>query len=188
MRNPLGFTLPELLITLALVGVLTGLALPAFQGFVERNRSSAALNQLLGALQSARHAAVTLRTTVSICPSASDVACGVRDSWHLGTLIFTDHNANGQRDPDDSVLRWLPGITNGARIYWRSFRNRSYLQMNATGLTNWQNGNLLYCPPDRDARFAREVIINTAARPRTAPDTNHDGIPEDANGQPVRCP
>ena len=188
MRKPLGFTLTEILVTLAVVGVMTGFALPAFHGIVERNRSAVALNQLLGALQSARNAAITLRTAVTLCPSATDAACGARDSWHQGTLIFADHNRDGLRDPTEQVVRWLPGFDNGARIYWRSFRNRSYLQMSPTGMTDWQNGNLLYCPPDGDPHFAREVIINAQARPRTAPDKNRDGIAEDANGQPLRCP
>jgi len=188
MQKPLGFTLPEVPVTLAVVGVLTGFALPAFQGFVERNQSAVALNQLLAALQSARYAAVTLRSAVTLCPSASGAACGARDSWHEGTLIFADYNANGLRDSKEPVVRWLPGFETGARIYWRSFRNRSYLQIAPTGMTDWQNGNLLYCPANGDPRFAREVIINAQARPRVAPDTNHDGIAEDASGQPLRCP
>jgi type IV fimbrial biogenesis protein FimT len=188
MRRSFGITVAELLVALAVVGVLTGFAIPAFHGFIERNRATIAMNQLLGALQSARAAAVTLRSIVVVCPGGSAVVCGARDSWHLGMLIFSDRNGDGRRDPDEQVLRWLPGLADGGRIYWRSFRNRSYLQFNPSGLTNWQNGNLLYCPPSGDVHFAREVIINPAARPRKAPDRNHDGIPEDANGQPVRCP
>ena len=188
MHKSLGLTLFELLVALAIVGVMTGLALPAFQGFVERNRATAAVNSMLGAIQSARYAAVMLRSAVTVCPAASDAACSPRDTWHLGTLIFADRNANGRRDTNEQVLRRLPPLDAGARIYWRSFRNRSYLQLSATGLTDWQNGHLLYCPPDGDPRFAREVIINAQARARVAPDSNHDGIAEDANGQPLRCP
>jgi len=188
MRKPLGFTVTEMLVTLAIAGILTGLAVPELQGFIERNRSSAALNQLLGALQSARYAAVSLHTAVTVCPSADASACGVRDSWHTGTLIFADRNRNGARDPNEAVVRWLPGFDDRARIYWRSFRNRSYLQFTASGMTDWQNGNFLYCPPGRDPHYAREVILNAQARPRKAPDADRDGIVEDANGDPVRCP
>jgi type IV fimbrial biogenesis protein FimT len=188
MRWLLGVTIPEMLVTLAIVGVMSGFALPAFQGFVQQNRATAALNQLLGALQSARHSAITLRTSVTLCPSAVETACGARDSWHEGTLMFADRNANGRRDANEQVLRWLPGFEGGARIYWRSFRNRSYLQIKPSGLTDWQNGNLLYCPADRDPHHAREVILNAQARPRVAQDSDHDGIAEDADGQPLRCP
>ena len=61
MRSSLGVTIPEMLVALAIVGVMSGFALPAFQGFVQQNRAAAALNQLLGAVQSARHSAITLR-------------------------------------------------------------------------------------------------------------------------------
>lgn len=188
MCRSLGITLFEMLVALAVVGVMTGMALPAFQGFVQQNRAAAALNQLLGALQSARHAAITLRTAVTLCPSAVETECGARDTWHQGTLIFADRNGNGRREANEPVLRLLPGFSNGARIYWRSFRNRSYLQIKSSGLTDWQNGNLLYCPADRNPQYAREVILNAQARPRNAPDTDHDGVAEDADGQPLRCP
>jgi type IV fimbrial biogenesis protein FimT len=188
MRATHGITVAELLVALAVVGVLSGFALPAFQGFVARNRSAVELNALLGTLQSARHASITQRAVMTVCPRASPTACGARDTWHLGTLMFTDRNGDGGFDPGDALLRAGPGIESGARIYWRSFRSKSYLQFNPTGLTNWQNGTLLYCPPDGDPRFARAVIINPAGRARKAPDANRDGIPEDSNGTPLRCP
>jgi type IV fimbrial biogenesis protein FimT len=188
MYRSSGVTIPEMLIALTIAAAMTSLALPAFQGFAQQNRAAAALNQLLGALQSARHAAITLRTAVTLCPSAVDTECGARDTWHRGTLMFADRNGNGRRDANEQVLRWLPGFDDRSRIYWRSFRNRSYLHIKPSGMTDWQNGNLLYCPPDGNPRYAREVIINAQARPRTAPDTDHDGIAEDADGLPLRCP
>lgn len=188
MRRSLGITITEMLVALAIAAVMTGLALPAFQGLVQQNRAAAALNQLLGALQSARHAAITLRTAVTLCPSAVPSECGARDTWHQGTLMFADDDADGRRDANEQILRWLPGFSDRSRIYWRSFRNRSYLQIKPSGMTDWQNGHLLYCPPDGNPRYAREVIINAQARPRNAPDADHDGIAEDADGRPLRCP
>jgi type IV fimbrial biogenesis protein FimT len=125
MRKPLGLTLPQILVALAVVGVMTGFALPALQAFIERNRAAAALNQIIGALQSARYAAVTLRTLVIACPSADASACGAGDGWHLETLIFADRNGDGRRDPNEQALRWIPGLDNDGRIYWRSFRTEA---------------------------------------------------------------
>jgi type IV fimbrial biogenesis protein FimT len=187
MARMSGVTIVELLVALAVAGVLLGLALPNFRDFAERSRSAAVLNQLIGAVQTARHAAITLRTAVTLCPGTA-IGCGPRDSWHDGALVFADRNANGRIDGGEEILRSFPPLPAGTRVYWRSFRNRSYLQINATGLTNWQNGHLLYCPANRNVHFARAVIINAQGRVRSAPDTNRDNIAEDANGDPLVCP
>jgi type IV fimbrial biogenesis protein FimT len=183
-----GVTIIELLVALAVIGVMLSLAIPGFLDVAERNRSAAVLNQLVGAVQTARHAAITLRTAVTLCPGSPATGCGARDSWHQGALVFADRNGNGRIDAGEDILRSLPPLPDGARVYWRSFRNRSYLQMSPTGLTNWQNGHFLYCPASRDVHFARAVIINAQGRVRKAPDRNRDNIVEDANGDPVVCP
>src|SRR5262245_41566326 len=188
MGKPLGFTVIELLVALAIASVLIGLAIPAFKGYVERNRSGVAVNQMIANLQSARFAAITLRTPITICPSANGNDCGPRDTWHLGTLIFADANRNGRRDPGEEVLRVLPGFDERARWYWRSFRNRTYLSFTPTGLTQWQNGTLLYCPPGGDATLFRALIINPPGRVRRATDADGDGIVDDASGRSVTCP
>ena len=48
-------------------------------------------------------------------------------------------------------------------------------------------GNFTYCPPNNDARHARQLILSMSGRPRAALDTNGDGIVEDANDKPLRC-
>jgi len=188
MTRMSGATLIELLVALAVIGVTVGLAIPGFLNFTEQNRSAAVLNQLVGAMQTARHAAITLRTAVTLCPGSPATGCGAKDSWHQGALVFADRNGNGRVDTGEDILRSFPPLPNGTRVYWRSFRNRSYLQITATGLTNWQNGHFLYCPASRDARFARAVIINAQGRVRKAADRNGDGVVEDVNGDPVACP
>lgn len=188
MRQPLGVTLPEMLVALAIVGVMTGFALPAFQGFVQQNKSAAALNQLIGAVQFARTAAITMRNTVTLCPAEDARTCGPRDTWHNGAIIFVDSDRNGGRQNDETVLRTLPALARGSRVYWRSFRNRSYLSFTSTGLTAWQNGSFRYCPPSGDPTLIREVILNPAGRLRRATDHDGDGVVEDATGAPVSCP
>ncbi len=178
----------ELLVALAISGILLALAIPGFNRFSYRYQSSAAINQLIGAIQYTRSAAVTHRTTVTLCPSASGISCGRRNDWHLGAIAFSDDDRNGRLDGNNVLLRGFPALLPGHRVYWRSFRNRSYLQINSRGLTNWQNGNLLYCPPDDDLNMARLLIINAQGRVRQAPDSNGDGVVENARGKPIVCP
>lgn len=182
-----GFSLVELLVGLTLVSVLTSLCIPAFTHLAASQRSTSRVNQMIGAVQLARQAAISLNTTTTLCPSRNSVCLG-RNQWHLGAMIFTDRNLNGTLDDNETLVGRLPRLRPGERIYWRSFRNRTFLRFEATGLTDWQNGHFLYCPPDGDPRYARSVILNAQGRARLAPDSDADGVAEDARGRPLQCP
>jgi type IV fimbrial biogenesis protein FimT len=182
-----GFTLVELMAAVALAAVLLSLALPSFQRLLAAQRAAAAVNQMVGAVNLARALAITTGRIVTLCPGSGGVCLG-RNQWHLGALVFLDRDGNGRLDGDERVARGLPPLAPGERLYWRSFRNRSYLQFHPRGYTQWQNGNFLYCPPDNDPRHARMLVINAAGRVRPARDADGDGIAEDAGGDPVQCP
>lgn len=184
---PRGFTLTELLVTVAVAVLVLSFALPSFQGILAGNRSAAALNQMIGAVALGRSQAIVLRHTVTLCPARS-LACLPRNHWHEGGMVFVDRNRDGQRQAGETVLRALPPLRQGERIYWRSFRNRGYLQFQPRGYTQWQNGSFLYCPEDNVAANARMAIVNAQGRVRVARDADADGIPEDARGRPLRCP
>ena len=185
-----GLTLVEMLTTLAVAGILVASASGGATHLIEQHRASAAVNQMLGAIRFARHAAVTHRSSTTLCPAqaARMDTCGRRNTWHNGTLVFLDSNANGRFDGTDVLLRRLPRLQEGDRYYWRSFRNRTYLLIRPDGLTDWQNGNFLFCPESGDPRFARQIVINAQARVRHARDSDGDGIVEDARGRAVTCP
>lgn len=190
-----GFTLIEGLIVLVIAGVLLRLALPAMTDFVARQRAVAAINSIIGSVQLARTNAIIQSRTVTFCPRATPPTpgfelrpgCGGHADWTLGGWIFGDGNRNARIDTEEPIYGALPTMPAGATLRFRAFRNRPYLQFRPSGLTDWQNGNFLYCPPNNDARFARSIILNAQGRVRLAPDTDGDGIAEDASGRPLRC-
>lgn len=182
-----GYSLFEALVSLFVASVLIGLALPPLGDFVARQRAVAAVNQIIGAVVAARHAAVKHRTTTTLCAAAAG-GCARANQWHLGAMIFRDANANGQREPDELILAQLPSMGRGERVYWRSFRNRPYLQFSARGWTNWQNGSFQYCPPNADPRLSKSIIINAQGRAAVSRDRDGDGIDENAAGAPLSCP
>lgn len=189
-----GLTLVEMLTTLAVAGILVAAASGGATHLVGQHHAAAAVNQMLGAIHFARHAAVAHRTSATLCPAEGDTGhpsherCGRRNTWHNGALVFLDGNANGRFDGSDVLLRRLPPLGEGDRFYWRSFRNRTHLMIRPSGLTDWQNGNFLYCPQGGDPRFARQIVINVQARARHSRDSDGDGIVEDARGRPLECP
>lgn len=91
-----GFTLVELLVTIALTGVVLALAVPAFAQLSANYRVRAGGESLLGALQLARAEAVRRNTPVSF------TLVGTRAGWRVtdstGTLI------QSRADSDTSTL------------------------------------------------------------------------------------
>lgn len=181
-----GATLAELLLAIAIAALVAAFAVPSFTELLARQRTVAAVNQIIGAVQMARHAAITFHATIALCPAEGSV-CAARDQWHRGAMIFRDVNGNGSREPEEAVITRLPPLREGERIYWRSFRNRSYLQFEGNGITAWQNGSFYYCPADDDPRYAKSLILNAQGRITRSRDGDGDGIDEDARGRPLRC-
>ncbi|WP_019591516.1 GspH/FimT family pseudopilin [Thioalkalivibrio sp. ALE20] len=67
-RNATGFTLIELMVTIAVAAILLTVAVPGFQSLVQNNRATTAANQLSTAFNFARSEAVTRGVEVSVCP------------------------------------------------------------------------------------------------------------------------
>lgn len=71
-RSVGGFTLVELIVTVAVLAILVGLAVPSFQTTMQRNRLATTSNELLAAVQASRSEALRLNQTVRFCTTAAD--------------------------------------------------------------------------------------------------------------------
>lgn len=69
-RMSVGFTLIELMVTIALLGIFAAIAIPSFSTLINNNRTQAASNEVFGLLQYARSIAAQDRTNYSACLSA----------------------------------------------------------------------------------------------------------------------
>lgn len=66
-----GFTLVELLVTIAVAAVLMMFAIPSFTNMINNNRLNAAANAMIGALNTARMAAIQQNTSAQFCSNAA---------------------------------------------------------------------------------------------------------------------
>ena len=180
-----GFTLIEAIIVLAIIAIISGVAVPSVGRMIERNQASLAMNWILSAVRFTRDSAVTHNTLTTLCPSSTGTKCGGK--WHDGVLVFTDANADRVVNHEDAILLQLPYPYAGSTIKWRSFRNRQFLQINSLGYTNFQNGNFTYCASSQDPQFSRQIVINMQGRVRKSYDRNNDGLIEDRYNKPLRC-
>jgi type IV fimbrial biogenesis protein FimT len=85
-----GFTLIELMITLAIVGILLTVGVPSLKTFMQGNQLIAASNELISALHVARSEAIKLNSRVSICESSDGIKCSNTGSWKNGWIVFVD--------------------------------------------------------------------------------------------------
>ena len=183
-RQNHGLTLIELLIALSITALILGQAVPSFNRIITNNLSIQRANWLIGAVNFSRHAAITTGSMVTLC-AASGSHCG-RD-WNQGILVFTDMNADGHLNGEDRVVKKLIPPDDSGSVRWRSFRNRPYLQMTPMGFTNYQSGNFVYCPQNKDLRYARQIVINMQGRARLNHAINTDGERIDRYGRLLRC-
>lgn len=81
-----GVTLVELMVTVAVLAILAGIGVPAFQSLVAQNRATSAANDLLASLQFARSAAISKAQDITVCPGVSSCTSG--GQWQGGWIVL----------------------------------------------------------------------------------------------------
>lgn len=158
-----GFTLTELLLTLAVVVVLTGLAIPAMGNLLQRTGVSASSNTLVAALRQARQAAVYSNANSLLCPSIDGRHCSAGADWQHGWLIGQDRDRDGQPDALPSAVGQAMPST--IRVIGSSAR--VHIRFRADGSSPGSNMTLLVCRRGK-TRGARRVVLANSGRVRTA--------------------
>jgi type IV fimbrial biogenesis protein FimT len=169
-----GYSLYELLMTLALMALVLTLGIPSFSGTIARNRISVEINALFHAIHLARKESVMRRQVVSICPSRDGMDCEPGRDWSNGWLMFTNHDRDQppRVDPDEPVLQ-VHQVSKNVKIT----ANRLGFTLRATQ-KRATNGTIVVC--DLAGRVApKALIISYTGRPRVAF--------ENASGDPYSC-
>ena len=98
-----GFTLLELLVTIAVAAVLLAIAIPSYLGMVQRNTIAANANDLVGDFNYARSEAVARGRPVHVCQSNDQSSCG-NGNWDQGWIIFAP-DAGSSAPTNANILR-----------------------------------------------------------------------------------
>lgn len=86
-----GFTLIELMVTIAVLAIVVTMAAPSFTTMINNNRSAALGEELATALNFARSEAVRRGSRVSICASGDGASCSGANTWTQGWIVFADN-------------------------------------------------------------------------------------------------
>lgn len=161
MQQTKGFTLIELIITLAIVGILSGYAMPSFYQLKLNKHMESERNRLTGSLHFARNQAVILNNYVIVCPSTSGNACDNQSNWHQGWIIFIDVNKNRAYDVEDTLLRYEDAMAGDLTAI--SSINRQKIRYNNIGFAPGTNLSINFCD-DRGEEFAKSIIVSNSGR------------------------
>lgn len=184
-----GFTLLELMVVLAIAGVLFAVGIPAMGNFIRNSRITGAANDVMAALHFARSEAIKRRFPVTLCTS-TDLATCANSAFLTGWVAFVDTNQSGQVDAGELVLlqheAMNPQIT--ARSSVAPFRvtylmNGFALNANAARLVLCdQRGNVA---TGGELSSARGILISVTGRAGVTRDKNEVQTLIDAIGQTV---
>lgn len=157
-----GFTMTEVLVTLAIASVLLLVGLPSLTEFLDNSRLSSDTNSLFASLMLARSEAVTRNETVSLCKIDPDAptTCDNGESWQSGWIAFVDTDADGIRDAGEDIVNTFLGMGENTVVTPTNFTNFiSYLPAGrSTG-----SGSFNICV---SGTVASDIFINATGRPR----------------------
>ena len=100
-----GFTMVELMVTVAVLAILAGIALPSFQASLRSNRVATTSNELLASLSLGRTEAIRAIGPAGVCPSSTGLACVANTDWAAGWIVW--HEVPSAGGPVLTVIRYV---------------------------------------------------------------------------------
>lgn len=162
--RPLGLTLLELLVTLAVVTVVAFAAVPALGWLVLDARMTGDVNAFVTSIQLARSEAAKRAAPVIVCKTADYRACGGPDlHYERGWIVFVAEESEDPAGLDRNELLLAshsPAIEGTIRSNRAQFVFMPYYRRST-------NGTVVFCDR-RGNRAARAVIVSYTGRPRVS--------------------
>ena len=171
-HRQIGFTLVELMVTVAILVILASIAAPSFSNLLADQRLSGAANALLSDMNFMRSEALRRGVNVSACPSSSpestNPSCNGND-WATGWIVFLDSNGDGSRDTSGGTTETLMRASSAlagvsTALATSGGVDSNFVRFNARGLSPGAQQNIALT--NNVATHDRTLCIASSGRPR----------------------
>jgi type IV fimbrial biogenesis protein FimT len=184
MKHQSAFTLIEVLTALAIISILSMIAIPNLQAFLQRSQDTALRADLLRLLETAHTEAQIKRKTITICGSRNQQFC--TGDWSTGYMMFVDPTRDGILHDSSQIIAVQKFKTVRGTLHLRFYPHyREYIQMNPLMSEHKDNGTIWYCR-QRSILPVWGITFNGMGRNRVlSPDEN--GEIKDSHSRVLSC-
>ncbi len=165
MKQHQGFTLIELIITIAIAGILTSMAVPNFSKLMQKNKMTSLHNELLSSLSLTRNLAISRGSFATLCksnPAGTD--CSSSASWNDGWIVFSDKNNDGTVDSGEDIIAVNNNLPKGVTISYA--KNR--VTYGAQGYAQGYSGTFTFCDQRASGEEKKGMVISNNGHIRVA--------------------
>jgi len=157
-----GFSMVELIVVLAVIGILLSIAVPPFRDFLRNNQLASISHEFVASTNLARSEAVRRGGRVTLCRSATGAACAGSGNWDQGWIVFADPDNDATVDAGEEVLQVHRAVQGGSTLVG-NINVVSRITFDAQGRPG-QAGTVTLCNTGEGV----DIILSPMGRLRTA--------------------
>ena len=194
-----GFTLIELIVTLAVVSILLLTGIPALNQMTTSNRLVTQINSIAGSLSLARSESIKRGESITLCGSTDGETCDT-SNWESGWIVFSDADNNAVlNSASELMLKIVDPFSGGSTLRLSQSDSASVVRYKSDGslrdidpaITSINNmGTFTLCDSSASVTKAKAINVNPLGRVSRAEDTDDptDNTVNDVTGVDVTCP
>lgn len=155
-----GFSLIEMIVTIAIAAILAMLAAPSMKEGIANSKTKELSSEFIAALNLAQSEAIKRGIQVSIDPVLTS-----GNQWKTGWNLFEDPNANGVQDAGEELIQTYDMQDNGVTLVSKDTTFSNWLAFQPSGAAKGNagiSGGFRICRADNNTARSRKITIQAS--------------------------